>query len=190
MVPEAIDECGSKVGILRGTHPVPGFQPRVVTCFVVFQFRATLQFRRRFPHETDITLRRAGFDRFNPVPATGLDFTSILLTAITVATPTNATTTCTGGTLTAVAGGGLFSYTGGTVAAATTCIVAVDVTSVVPGAHEVSIELVSSLGNTTAVATLTVAGINGVEPIPTTSQWALLLMALAFVGAAWWVLRR
>ncbi|MEM7051040.1 MAG: IPTL-CTERM sorting domain-containing protein [Acidobacteriota bacterium] len=91
------------------------------------------------------------------VAATGLDFTDVFPTGMTVATPPNASTTCTGGTLTAVQGSGSVSYTGGTVAAGATCTVQVDVTSLTPGANlNVSGNLTSSLGQgETASATLT-----------------------------------
>ncbi|MDY7094885.1 MAG: hypothetical protein SX243_18080 [Acidobacteriota bacterium] len=90
--------------------------------------------------------------------ATGLDFTDNLPTDLLVATPANAATTCTGGTLTAVAGSGTVSYTGGSVAAGATCTVTVDVTTAVAGAYlNTTGDLTSSLGNSGgAVATLAV----------------------------------
>ena len=59
------------------------------------------------------------------------------------ATP-NASTTCTGGTLTASAGAGSIAYTGGTVAAGATCTVQADVTGATAGdaitAHALDIQ--------------------------------------------------
>jgi len=92
------------------------------------------------------------------VAATGLDFTDPLPAPVTVATPANASTTCTGGTLTATSGTGTVAYTGGSVAAGASCTVTVDVTSTTFGAHvNVSGDLTSSLGNSgTATDTLNV----------------------------------
>lgn len=92
------------------------------------------------------------------VTATGLDVTDNLPAGMVVATPPNASTTCTGGTLTAVAGAALFSYSGGTVAASTSCTVSVDVTPSVSGALvNTTGDLTSSLGNSgPATDTLTV----------------------------------
>ena len=93
-------------------------------------------------------------------PATGLDFTDNLPAGVTVASPANAATTCTGGTLTAVPGTATVTYTGGAVAEGSACSVSVDVTSSSSGlATNVSGDLTSSAGNSgTAVAELLVAG--------------------------------
>ena len=92
------------------------------------------------------------------VPATALDFTDNLPAGMEVAATPNASTTCTGGTLTAVAAAGVVSYTGGTIAAGASCTVDVDVTATAAGALvNTSGNLTSSLGNSgTAGATLTV----------------------------------
>ena len=94
----------------------------------------------------------------NALAATSLDFTDNLPAGMTVATPANASTTCTGGTVTASGGGNTVSYSGGTVGAGATCTVQADVTSSSPGAaSNTSGNLTSSLGNSgTAAATLTV----------------------------------
>ena len=82
------------------------------------------------------------------VDATSLDFTDNLPAGVTVADPASASTTCTGGTLTAVAGSGVISYTGGTVAAGSTCTVQADVASNSSGTHvNTTGNLTSSLGN-------------------------------------------
>ena len=91
--------------------------------------------------------------------ASALEVTDNLPAGMTVATPSNATTTCTGGTLTAADGASTLAYTGGTVAAGASCIVSVDVTSATPGdLVNTTEDLTSSLGTSgTASATLTVA---------------------------------
>jgi len=90
--------------------------------------------------------------------ATSLDFTDNLPAAIAVASPANASTTCTGGTITATPGTAVVSYTGGTVGAGASCEVEADVTSSVVGSHvNVTGELTSSSGNSgTATDTLDV----------------------------------
>ncbi|MDA8019643.1 MAG: hypothetical protein MPN21_19555 [Thermoanaerobaculia bacterium] len=90
--------------------------------------------------------------------ATNLDFTDNLPANVVVATPSNASTTCTGGTLTAADGSGVITYTGGSVDPFSNCTVQVDVTSSTVGQHmNVSGALTSSLGNSgTASDTLTV----------------------------------
>ena len=100
--------------------------------------------------------------------ATGLDVTDPFPTGLVVATPANASTTCTGGTLTAVEGGGTVAYTGGTVDAGASCAVTVDVTAVASGTLvNVTGDLTSSLGNSgSATATLEVGGAS-VDPTKT-----------------------
>ncbi|WP_269580828.1 choice-of-anchor D domain-containing protein [Roseibium sp. Sym1] len=95
----------------------------------------------------------------NASAATSLDFTDNLPAGVTVETPANASTTCTGGTLTAVSGSGVVSYTGGTVGAGSTCAVDVDVTASSDGAYvNTTGDLTSSLGNSgTSADTLTVS---------------------------------
>ena len=90
--------------------------------------------------------------------ATSLDFSDTMPANVTLATPANGATTCTGGTLTAVNGAGTLSYSGGTVAAGASCTVQVDVINTATGSHvNTSGDLTSSLGNSgTASATLNV----------------------------------
>tara|TARA_R110002049_G_scaffold44333_3_gene129858 strand:- start:97926 stop:106268 length:8343 start_codon:yes stop_codon:yes gene_type:complete len=92
------------------------------------------------------------------VSVTALDFTNNLPAGVVLADTPNASTTCTGGTLTAVAGSGTISYSGGSVAAAGSCAIVADVTSVTVGpALNTSGDLTSSQGNSgTASSTLTV----------------------------------
>jgi len=95
----------------------------------------------------------------NGSAATSLDFTDNLPSNVTVASPANASTTCTGGTITAVSSSGVISYTGGTVGAGATCTVDADVTASSDGAYvNTTGDLTSSLGNSgTSADTLTVS---------------------------------
>ena len=82
------------------------------------------------------------------VAATGLDVSDPLPSGVAVAATPNASTTCTGGTLTADAGTGTVAYTGGSVAGGATCTVAVDVTASTAGTFlNTTGDLTSSLGN-------------------------------------------
>ncbi|MFK8012895.1 MAG: beta strand repeat-containing protein, partial [Marinicellaceae bacterium] len=94
----------------------------------------------------------------NTIDATALDFTDNFPAGLTLATPANATSTCSAGTLTAVDGSSVVSYTGGTVLANTTCAINVDVTSSTLGAaNNVTGDLTSGHGNSgTATANLLV----------------------------------
>ncbi|MFZ7091512.1 Ig-like domain-containing protein [Primorskyibacter sp. 2E233] len=96
--------------------------------------------------------------------ATAVAIAATLDTALEVATPANASTTCTGGTLTAVAGSTGFSYAGGTAAASSSCTVALDVRALSAGnVTQLSGDLTSSFGNSgTASAALNVTA----APIP------------------------
>ena len=108
--------------------------------------------------------------------ATSLDFTDNLPAALVVADSPNASTTCTGGTLTAVPGSGVITYTGGSVSAGASCTIQVDLTSTTSGTHtNTTGNLTSSSGNSgTATGSLTV----GDQPpfIPTLSQWGILIL--------------
>jgi uncharacterized repeat protein (TIGR01451 family) len=79
-----------------------------------------------------------------------------------VAPTPNASTDCTGGTITAVAGSGTISYTGGSVAAGATCTVSVDVTAPANGTYtNTSGVLTSSDGDSgTAVDSLLVSPVS------------------------------
>lgn len=78
------------------------------------------------------------------VGVSALDFTDNLPAGMEVAATPNASTTCTGGTLTAVAGTGSVTYTGGSIGAGATCTVDVDVTATAAGS------LVNTTGNLTS----------------------------------------
>jgi uncharacterized repeat protein (TIGR01451 family) len=90
--------------------------------------------------------------------ASSLDFIDNLPAGVVVAAPPNASTTCAGGTLTAVAGTGTVAYSGGVVAAGASCTVQVDVTSGAAGVYvNTSGNLTSTSGTSgTASDTLTV----------------------------------
>jgi hypothetical protein len=90
--------------------------------------------------------------------ASSLDFTDNFPVGMEVADIPNASTTCTGGTLTAAASSGTASYTGGSVAAGASCTVQVDVVTTTTGALvNTTGDLTASTGNGgTATDTLTV----------------------------------
>jgi len=80
--------------------------------------------------------------------ASSLNFTDNLPPGLSIANPANASTTCMGGTLTAVAGSGVITYSGGTVAAGAVCTLQVVVTGALPGTHmNTTGDLTSSNGN-------------------------------------------
>ena len=89
---------------------------------------------------------------------TGLNFTDNFPANMVVASPENASTTCTGGSVTAVAGASSVSYIGGAVWAGASCTVSVDVTVPTAGDYlNVTGDLTSSSGNSgTASAGLVV----------------------------------
>ncbi|MCP4903300.1 MAG: hypothetical protein GY906_40580, partial [bacterium] len=93
--------------------PVPGFSKVFAPNPVPFNGTSVLTF----------TIDNTG----SVLDATALDFTDNFPAGMTIATPSNAGSTCTGGTVIAVAGSGVVSYSGGTVAASTVCTVVVDV---------------------------------------------------------------
>lgn len=80
--------------------------------------------------------------------ATNLNLSHELPAGLVLANPSNATTTCQGGTLIAISGTDQVSYSGGTVPAGQTCIVTVGVTTNEGGDYSnTTQELTSSLGN-------------------------------------------
>lgn len=82
------------------------------------------------------------------LPATNLNLTHELPDGLIIANPSNASTTCQGGTLIAISGTDQISYSGGTVPAGQTCTVTVGVTSSEGGDFlNTTEELTSSLGN-------------------------------------------
>ena len=119
----------------------------------------------------------------NTVAATSLDFTDNLPAGTEVASTPNASTTCTGGTVTAVAGTGVISYSGGSVSAGSACTTLVDVTGTSAGSHlNTSGDLTSSLGNSgPASDTLTVVA---PAKVPALSRSVLLILGLLLVLVA------
>ena len=82
------------------------------------------------------------------LPAQNITLNHQLPAGLILSTPATPTTTCQGGTLTAVSGTDTISYTGGTVPAGQICEVSVNVTSIEGGEFaNTSSELTSSLGN-------------------------------------------
>ncbi|PYG27155.1 uncharacterized protein DUF11, partial [Pelagimonas varians] len=97
--------------------------------------------------------------------ATSLSFSNSYPTLMLNAAVPNASTTCTGGTLTAAAGTGSLSYSGGTVPAGGSCTVEVTVqASAASGQTNTSSALTSSLGDSgTSSAALAITA----APVPT-----------------------
>ena len=92
------------------------------------------------------------------VPAQSLDFSHTLPVNVTLADPPEATTDCTGGTITAVAGGSSVAYTGGSVPGLSSCSVSVKVTSGVVGSYSNSTgDLTSDAGNSGTATTNSLA---------------------------------
>lgn len=92
------------------------------------------------------------------IPASALAVSNTLPSGIAVADPSNASTTCTGGTLTATAGSSVVSYSGGTVNPGSSCTVTFDVLGLTVGtAVNTTGALTSNFGNSgTASASVTV----------------------------------
>ena len=108
----------------------------------------------------------------NGAAASALAFTDTLPSGMTVAPTPNASTTCTGGTLTATAGAGSLSYSGGSVAAGASCLFSVDVTASSAGTLvNTTGSLTSSLGDSgTASATLSVSQPSVVVDSPSVTE--------------------
>ncbi|MCG8464770.1 MAG: hypothetical protein MI750_07960, partial [Xanthomonadales bacterium] len=94
----------------------------------------------------------------NILDVANINFTDNLPAGMQVASPPNANTTCTGGTITAVPGSSTISYSGGSVTGSSTCRVGVNVVTASAGNFvNISGDLTSDVGNSgTATATLTV----------------------------------
>lgn len=122
-----------------------------------------------------------------------LAFSDTLPMGMTIANPSNAATTCTGGLVAATPGAATMSYSGGSVAANSTCAVSIDVTSSLVGLHpNVSDELTSDLGSSgTATDTLEVqaAAPGATTDIPTLGEIGLVALVILF-GFAGTVLMR
>ncbi|MGJ8669948.1 MAG: choice-of-anchor Q domain-containing protein, partial [Oceanococcus sp.] len=125
-------------------YPAPAFSKQYAPDSIVVDGNSTLSF------SID--------NSANNGAASALDFSDNLPAGQLVATPANASTTCTGGTLTAVAGTGVISYTGGSVGPGVSCTISADVTATAIGTQvNTTGDLTSSAGNSgTASDSLTV----------------------------------
>jgi uncharacterized repeat protein (TIGR01451 family) len=123
----------------------------------------------------------------NTLPADDLAFTDTLQFGLAVADPANASSTCSGGTLTAVPGATEFSYTGGSVAAGASCTVMVAVTGTTSGAVGNQVTVDSSLGQSSAASA--VVQIGEVKDVPIVNFWGLLMLTMLLGLAAIWRLR-
>ncbi|WP_136439672.1 Ig-like domain-containing protein [Pacificoceanicola onchidii] len=134
--------------------PNPGFSAAFAPAPVVQGAISTLTF----------TLDNSGAG----TSATGAGFSGTLESSLLVATPSNASTTCTGGTVTATAGTSGFSYAGGTLPSSATCTISFDVVTSTAGLKTQPIgSLTSSLGGAAGTApTLLVSS----APIPSFSK--------------------
>ena len=105
---------------------------------------------------TSLTLTLSNVNSY--LDAESAAFTDTFPTGLTIVTPSDAATTCTGGTLTAVAGSGSIAYSGGEIPAEGSCTVTATVTSVLADTYvNVTGDLTSSLGNSgTATDTIEV----------------------------------
>ncbi|MCA9264112.1 MAG: hypothetical protein KDA60_09705, partial [Planctomycetales bacterium] len=94
--------------------------------------------------------------------ATSLAFSDTLPAGVVLASPANASTTCTGGLISAPDGGATITYVDGSVAAGASCTIQVNVTSDSPNTYlNTSGDLTSSSGNSgTASDTLEVIGLD------------------------------
>ena len=104
-----------------------------------------------------------------PSPVTDVAFTDNLPAAMTIASPAQASASCTG-SLSAPDGGGTITFSDGAIGGGATCVILVNVTSSTPGTHtNVSGDLTSSAGNSgSATADLVVA-----TDRPGFSMWAV-----------------
>ena len=108
-------------------------------------------FTKSFSPDTIIVGHRSTLtfviDNSNGGTAHSLNFTDNFPGGMVIATPANASTTCTGGTLTAVAGSSSLTYSSGFVSGESSCSVRVDVTTVSAGQlKNVTGELTSQSG--------------------------------------------
>jgi uncharacterized repeat protein (TIGR01451 family) len=122
------------------------------------------------------------------VDATGLQVSLNLPANVVIADPANASASCTGGVLTAVAGTSLFDYSGGSVAAGAVCTLQADVVGATEGTYDItSGDLTSSIGNSgPASATLQVSL---QQLIPTLDLWGLMILGCLIGLVALWRIR-
>jgi hypothetical protein len=116
-----------------------------------------------------------------------------LPTGVVLAASPNASTTC-GGTVTAAAGGGsiTLSQAGSTIPASGSCTVIANVTSATAGSYTNTIAvgaLQTSNGNNTVAGTATLT-IAASSPVPTLSQWAMIVLAALLCLGGFLAIRR
>ncbi len=111
---------------------------------------------------------------------------------LVVAQTPNASTTCSGGIVSAAAGGSSLSLSAGAVIPASgTCIVRVDLTSAIPGTYlnafggdSLHTDLGNSLSATSAGFSVVAAAPSAPQPAPIGSPWILALLAAVLASAA------
>jgi uncharacterized repeat protein (TIGR01451 family) len=128
----------------------------------------------------------------NPQTVTGVAFTDTYPSGMMNTSNAAATSSC-GGTLIATNNGNSAALIGGTIPASGSCTVTVSVTAISIGAYVNTTGIVTSTngGNAgPAMATLVVPDV--IQPVPTLSQWALIVLAglLAITGGGWAPTRR
>lgn len=114
---------------------------------------------------------------------TGVGFTDTLPAGLVLSTPAGLTGSCGGGTITAADGSGSVTLTGASLPANSSCSFTVNVSATALGTLVNVTTAVTSVegGNgNTATAILTVGVL---APIPTLSQWALLILSLLMLAA-------
>ena len=119
----------------------------------------------------------------NPQPQTSLGFTDAFPSNVVVAANPMATNSC-GGSLNAVAGNGGIVLLGGSIAGGGTCTVTVAVTSNIAGNYTNTLGFGAVTSATSMNVVAASAALQVTEPIPTISQWGLLLIALALIAIA------
>lgn len=127
------------------------------------QAQDPLSFSKSFTPSTigpgSVSTLRFNISNLTGAPAADVAFTDVLPAGMSIASPSNAFTSCGAGTVNAPNGGDTISLSSGSLGASSSCIVRVDVTSSTPGTlTNTSGTLTSSIGNGgTATASLTVA---------------------------------
>ena len=109
---------------------------------------------------------------------TGISFTDTFPAGLVVSTPNGLIGTCGAGTITAVAASNSVSLTGGTLAANSSCTFSVNVTATSLGTLVNTTGAVTSVEGGTGGTTTAVLTVGILAPIPTLSQWALLMLGL------------
>jgi hypothetical protein len=115
---------------------------------------------------------------------------------VVIAASPNASTTCGGGVVTATAGGTSITLSAGSTipgGSPGTCRVITNVTSATAGTYNNSIAvnaLQTSNGNniTPAIATLVISA--AIPPVPTLSQWAMIVLAALLCLSGFYAIRR